>query len=111
MTNEKKIAYQQRRIEDLEAQIRELEDYIRSLEDDAESKEAFYQKQLDMLEEKKNQIDSTQERFTTLISELEDIKKKYIDALSQMADVRKNFENDVRSALKSMTKKHKELIK
>jgi uncharacterized coiled-coil protein SlyX len=111
MTNEKKIAYQQKHIEELEAEIVKLNEYIKSVEDDAESKEAFYQKQLDILAEKTQKVDATQNHFNELVSELEEIKKKYIDTLSEMADFRKNFEKEFKSALKGITKKHKELIK
>ena len=102
MNTEKKISYLKRHIENLNLRIKELNEENQSLIESANSKESYYQKWDSTLKEREDHIKEMEESFTDLITELNEIKTKYKQALSSVSDIHIKYEEEIKKEIKRL---------
>ena len=92
MTQEKRIYY-------LQNKLRELSEENAKLKQEAQIMESKYEQRELNLQKREEAVLEMESTFKSVLSELSDIKEKYLSALKEFSELRANYQKDIKAEI------------
>lgn len=104
MRNEKKLAYQEKMIQDLEEKVKGLEQENKALELENTSLKNINEVNCDTIEKLKAEQSEIQKEYNDGLIEIRELRRKYEEVIKSALCTQKEYENKMQVLLKKLRK-------